>query len=125
LNDSEGSYSQIVVDDRYVFLSGLVAADFPEGQKVLGDVKKETRAILTAIRSMLAEMGLDINRIVLTDVHLANLDGFEQMDDGTGPDAIRKQIEKADFVLQKQRSCQDESVLAAPEKYWAKPINCS
>jgi 2-iminobutanoate/2-iminopropanoate deaminase len=78
--ESEGCYSQIVVDDRYVFLSGLVAADFPEGQKVLGDVKKETRAILTAIRSMLAEMGLDTNRIVRTDVHLANLDDFEQMD---------------------------------------------
>jgi argininosuccinate lyase len=39
------------------------------------------------------------------------------IDGGTGPDAIRKQIEKADFVLQKQRACQDESVLPAPEKY--------
>jgi 2-iminobutanoate/2-iminopropanoate deaminase len=78
--DAGYGYSQIVTDDNYAYLSGLVAADFPEGREVLGDIKKETRAILTAIQSMLQEIGLDLDRIVRTDVHLANFDDFEKMD---------------------------------------------
>ena len=78
--ESAAPFSQIVMDDTYAHLAGLVAADFPEGQAVLGDVGEETRAVLTAIRGMLEEIGLDIDRIVRTDVHLASLDDFDTMD---------------------------------------------
>ncbi len=78
--ESTAPFSQMVMDDTYVHLAGLVAADFPEGQEVLGDVGTETRAVLMAIRSMLKEIGLDMDRIVRTDVHLANLDDFDAMD---------------------------------------------
>lgn len=78
--ESAAPYSPIVKDDTYAHLAGLVAADFPEGQAVLGDVAEETRAVLTAIRSMLQEIGLDMDRIVRTDVHLVSLDDFDIMD---------------------------------------------
>jgi len=78
--ESAAPYSPIVKDDTYAHLAGLVAADFPEGQAVLGDVAEETRAVLTAIRSMLQEIGLDMDRIVRTDVHLVSLDDFDTMD---------------------------------------------
>ena len=68
------------MDDHYAFLSGLVAADLPEGCAVLGDVGAETRAVLTAIRGMLAEIELGMERIVRVDVHLADLDDFDAMD---------------------------------------------
>lgn len=77
---SKAPFSQVVVDDHYAFLAGLVAADFPEGRAVLGDARAETRAVLTAIRDMLAEIGLDMNRIVRVDVHLVDLDDFDAMD---------------------------------------------
>ena len=77
-------FSQVVIDDNYAFLSGLVAADFPEGQAVLGDVGKETRAILTATDVSLKEVGLDMGRIVRVEVHLANLDDFDAMDAAYG-----------------------------------------
>ena len=32
---STAPFSQVVLDDLYVYLSGLVAADFPEGREVL------------------------------------------------------------------------------------------
>jgi enamine deaminase RidA (YjgF/YER057c/UK114 family) len=50
---SASPFSQIVMDDTYAHFAGLVAADFPEGQAVLGDVGKETRVVLTAIRRAL------------------------------------------------------------------------
>ena len=78
--ESKAPFSQVVMDDHYAFLSGLVAADFPEGLAVLGDVGAETRAVLSAIRDILAEIELGMDRIVRVEVHLANLDDFNAMD---------------------------------------------
>jgi len=78
--ESRAPFSQIVVDDHYAHLSGLVAADFPEGRAVLGDVAEETRAVLKAIDGMLKEIGLDTGRVVRVDVHLTTLDDFDAMD---------------------------------------------
>ncbi len=70
----------MVIDDHYAFLSGLVAADFPDGITVLGDVEAETRAVLTAIRAILAELELGMENIVRVEVHLADLDDFDAFD---------------------------------------------
>ena len=67
------------MDERYVFLSGLVAADFPEGVAVLGDIGAETRVVMTKIRAMLNEVGLSMESIVRADVHLVDLDDFDAM----------------------------------------------
>ena len=77
---SKAPFSQVVLDDHYAHLSRLVAADFPEGRAVLGDVAEETRAVLNAIDGMLKEIGLDTGRVVRVDVHLATLDDFDAMD---------------------------------------------
>lgn len=78
---SGAPFSQVVMDDRYAFLAGLVAADFPQGRSVLGDVRAETRAVLEVIRQILDEIGIGMDRIVRTDVHLADLDDFDAMDE--------------------------------------------
>ncbi len=78
--ESKAPFSQVVLDDTFAYLSGLVAADFPEGEAELGDVVRETRAVLNATRTTLEEIGLDMGQIVRTDVHLANLDDFDAMD---------------------------------------------
>jgi 2-iminobutanoate/2-iminopropanoate deaminase len=79
--ESAAPFSQVVMDDTYAHFAGLVVADFPEGQAVLGDVGEETRVVLTSIRSILEEIGLDMDRIVQTAVHLASLEDFDTMDD--------------------------------------------
>ncbi len=68
------------MDDQYAFLSGLVAADFPAGVEVLGDVAAETRAVLNAIGKILDELQLSKHRIIRVDVHLTDLDDFDAMD---------------------------------------------
>ena len=77
---TEAPFSQIVLDDNYAYLSGLVAADFPGGEAALGDVAKETSAVLSAIGRLLGEFDLDMGRIVRVNVHLTNLDDFDAMD---------------------------------------------
>ena len=68
------------MDDHYAFLSGLVAADFPAGLEVLGDVAAETRAVLATIGSILDELQLSKDRMVKVEVHLTDLDDFDAMD---------------------------------------------
>ena len=78
--ESNAPFSQVVIDDCYAHLAGLVAADFPSGEAALGDAYKETQAVMGAIREMLAELGLGMDRIVRTDVHLASIIHFDEMD---------------------------------------------
>lgn len=78
--EPQAPFSPIVLDDTYAHLSGLVAADFPEGRAVLGDIAGETRAVLNVICRMLQEFGLDTDRVVRVDVHLSTLDDFDAMD---------------------------------------------
>ena len=78
--DSKAPFSQVVLDQDYAHLAGIVAADFAEGQKVLGNVAAETDAILTIIKIVLSELELEMSQIVRVDVHLCDLDDFDAMD---------------------------------------------
>ena len=78
--ESDAPFSQIVLDDCYAYFSGLVAADFPDGVAVLGDVAAETRVVMAAISEMLKEVGLSFEDVVKADVHLADLSDFDAMD---------------------------------------------
>ena len=78
---STAPFSQVVLDDWYAYFSGLVAADFPEGRAVLGDVGAETTAVLNVISKTLTELGLEMCDIVKAEVHLADLTDFDAMDE--------------------------------------------
>ena len=78
--ESDAPFTQVVIDDHYAHLAGIVAADFPAGLKALGDVAAETGAILTLITDILSELDLDLSRLVRTDVHLVDLNDFDAMD---------------------------------------------
>ena len=78
--ESDAPFSQIVLDDCYAYLAGLVAADFPNGVTVLGDVAAEMRVVMGAISEILSEVGLNLEDVVKADVHLADLSDFDAMD---------------------------------------------
>ena len=78
--ESDAPFSQIVLDDCYAYFAGLVAADFPDGVAVLGDVAAETRVVMAAISEMLKEVGLSFGDVVKADVHLSDLGDFDAMD---------------------------------------------
>ena len=78
--ESDAPFSQIVLDDCYAYFAGLVAADFPDGVAVLGDVAAETRVVMAAISEMLKEVGLSFEDVVKADVHLSDLGDFDAMD---------------------------------------------
>ncbi len=73
-------FSQIVLDENYAFLSGVVASEIPGGEEAIGDIAAETRAVMTSILKLLASIGLDMADVVRSDVHLVDFDEIEAMD---------------------------------------------
>lgn len=76
-----GPFSNIVIDDDYVFLAGLVAADVEDARAVLGDVRAETQAVMETVKFLLGEVGLDMSDVVRCDVHLTDLSDMEAMNE--------------------------------------------
>lgn len=72
-------FTQIVDDDPYLFLAGVVAADLPEGAAALGDIEAETKVVMTALRDELADLGVAMEQVVRVDVHLTDLDEMDRM----------------------------------------------
>jgi 2-iminobutanoate/2-iminopropanoate deaminase len=72
--------SHAVIDDRYVFLSGLVAADVQDGGAAVGDAAAETRTVMTAIAGVLDRLELTLAQVVRVTVHLVDLDDMPAVD---------------------------------------------
>jgi 2-iminobutanoate/2-iminopropanoate deaminase len=72
--------SHMVVDDHYVFISGLTVADLSNGHAARGDIKEETRLVMRALSRMLEMEGGSLADIVRVDIHLTNLRAIQDMD---------------------------------------------
>jgi 2-iminobutanoate/2-iminopropanoate deaminase len=65
--------SHMVCDDRYAFLSGLVAPDLPGHEGILGDAGAEARLVMDCVLGLLEHAGCGIGDVVRVDMHLADL----------------------------------------------------
>lgn len=72
--------SHMVIDDDYVFLSGLSAEDIQGGETLLGDMAEETRLVMRSIQRMLVSAGCEMSDVVRVDVHITDLDLIRDMD---------------------------------------------
>ena len=72
--------SHLVLDEHYVFVSGLTVADIQGGESVMGDIGEETRWVMRRLERMLTYVGADLADTVRVDVHLTNLDELRNMD---------------------------------------------
>ncbi|WP_331280599.1 RidA family protein [Halomonas sp. BC04] len=72
--------SHIVMDDGYIFVSGLTVTDIQGGESVVGDIAEETRWVMRRLARMLEYAGASLADTVRVDVHLTNLDTIHTMD---------------------------------------------
>lgn len=74
-----GPYSQAVNNGGLVFVSGQLPIDYETGEFVSDDVSDQTRQSLENIKSILAEVGYDMDRILKTTVYLQDMNDFSAM----------------------------------------------
>ena len=71
-----GPYSQAIVTDRLVFVSGQVPIDPATGKVVVGDIRAEARQSLANVAAVLGAAGCSTSDVVKTTVYLTDMADF-------------------------------------------------
>ena len=76
-----GPYSQAVVWNRLVFLSGQIPLDPATGQIVEGGIVEQTTRVLENLRAVLEASGSSFENVLKTTVFIKNMSDFPQMNE--------------------------------------------
>ncbi|XP_055766842.1 2-iminobutanoate/2-iminopropanoate deaminase-like isoform X1 [Salvelinus fontinalis] len=76
-----GPYSQAVVVDRTMYVSGQLGMDPASGQLVEGGVQAQTKQALVNMGEILKEAGCGYDSVVKTTVLLADMNDFVSVND--------------------------------------------
>ncbi|KAM4549532.1 2-iminobutanoate/2-iminopropanoate deaminase isoform 2-T2 [Fundulus diaphanus] len=77
----QGIYSQAVVVDRTVYVSGQIGMDVASGQLVDGGVQAQTKQALSNMGEILRAAGCDYSNVVKTTVLLKDINDFNSVND--------------------------------------------
>lgn len=76
-----GPYSQAIVANGFVYVSGQLPINPATGQFAEGGIKELTRQSLTNAQHILEEQGLSLANVVKTTVFLADMADFAEMNE--------------------------------------------
>ena len=69
-----GHYSQAVVHDGHVFVSGQLAVDAATGRKFVGTIEQQTKIALENVAAILRAAGSDIDHVLKTTVYISDIE---------------------------------------------------
>lgn len=73
-----GAYSDGVIVDGFLFVSGQAAVDFKTSKFILGTIEEETRLTLDNIQTIVKAAGGSMNDVVKCAVHLSDITEFDR-----------------------------------------------
>ena len=73
-----GAYTDGVISNGFLFVSGQAAVGFSNSRFVLGTVEEETHWTMNNIKSIVEAAGSTMNNIVKCTVHLSDINDFEK-----------------------------------------------
>jgi len=76
-----GPYSQAVVHDGIVYLSGQIALDPATNQIIEGDIAAQTHRVLGNLRAVLEAAGSSLDSVLKTTVFLKDMGDFPKMNE--------------------------------------------
>jgi 2-iminobutanoate/2-iminopropanoate deaminase len=74
-------YSQAIIQDGFVFVSGQGPIDPQTGQYVKSDIRSETRRVFDNIGAILAAAGSSFDQVVKVNVYLRDIGDFAAMNE--------------------------------------------
>src|SRR5690625_7371117 len=75
---STGAYSDALIANGFVFVSGQASVDFKTSEFKLGTIEEETHRTMQNLKAILEAAGSSLDRIVKCTVHLADINDFER-----------------------------------------------
>lgn len=76
-----GAYSDGIVANGFLFISGQAAVDFKKSKFVLGTIEEETRLTLENIKSIITAAGATMDDVVKSTVHLSDIAYFDRFNE--------------------------------------------
>jgi 2-iminobutanoate/2-iminopropanoate deaminase len=76
-----GPYSQGIMVDGFLFVSGQGAMDPSSGRLVGADIESQTKQTLTNVRNIVEASGLSIRDLVRVSVYLKSMKDFRKMNE--------------------------------------------
>lgn len=73
-----GAYSDGVVVNGFLFVSGQAATDFKTSKFILGTIEEETKRTLDNIKTIIETAGARMEDVVKCTAHLANIEDFDR-----------------------------------------------
>ena len=73
-----GAYSDGVVVDGFLFVSGQAPVDFKTSKFILGTIEEETHRTLQNIKAIVEAAGATMEQVVKCTVHLRDIDEFDR-----------------------------------------------
>ena len=76
-----GPYSQAIVDNGFVFVSGQGCINPSTGQIERGDARSETKRVFENLKTILEAAGSSLAKVVKCNVYLRDINDFQAMNE--------------------------------------------
>jgi 2-iminobutanoate/2-iminopropanoate deaminase len=79
-----GHYSQAVIHDTIIYVSGQLPIDPATGQKRLGSIEEQTEQVLKNLAEIIKAAGSDINEVIKTTVYISDIQLWDRVNEVYG-----------------------------------------
>ena len=79
--DPKAVFSDIVIVDNLLYLSGLVSQDLKTGEVLLGDITFETKQTLDNLETILKQYGSSMDKVIRSEVFLSDINERGKMNE--------------------------------------------
>ncbi len=79
-----GPYSQAIISNNMIFISGQIAFDAATNELISGDIAVETHQVMRNLHEILHEAGINFNHVVKTTIFLKDMALFAKVNEVYG-----------------------------------------
>jgi 2-iminobutanoate/2-iminopropanoate deaminase len=76
-----GHYSQAMIHNGLVYVSGQLPIYPATGEKELGPIEKQTRQVLENLREILIQSGSDLDKVIKTTVYISEITLWDEVNE--------------------------------------------
>jgi 2-iminobutanoate/2-iminopropanoate deaminase len=79
-----GPYSQAVLSNGTLYVSGQIAINPETGELETSDIKSETKRVMENLKAILTEAGMDFSNILKCSIFISDMNNFGQINEVYG-----------------------------------------
>ena len=82
--DPVGPYSQAILTNNTLFISGQVALDPNNGDMINSSIEEETLQVMNNLKAILNEVGFDFSNVIKSTIYLSDMNTFSKVNEVYG-----------------------------------------